>query len=149
MHLSSLEGLSVNDGISRELCSLSYILVRLAAKVVAQLGRGALLAKIDIKAAYCMLLIHPDNRWLLGMQWEVALFVESAIPFGLRSAPKLFTSVADAVKWIVEQEGVSLIMHYLHDFLLLGSPGQAVSAHNLKVVLLTFSCLGVPVAWES
>ena len=66
--LSSPEGLSVNDGISRELCSLSYVSVGSAAKVVAQLGRGALLAKIDIKSAYRMLPVHPDDRWLLGMR---------------------------------------------------------------------------------
>lgn len=146
--LSSPEGLSVNDGISRERCSLSYVSVRSAAEAVARLGRGALLAKIDIKAAYRMLPVHPDDRWLLGMQWEGALFVETALPFGLRSAPKLFTAVADALEWIVEQEGVHPIMHYLDDFLLLGPPGQAVCAHNLEVLLSAFSRLGVPVAWE-
>ena len=48
----------------------------------------------------------------------------------------------------MEQEGVCPIMHYLDDFLLLGPPGQSVCAHNLEVLLSTFSRLGVPVAWE-
>ena len=39
-------------------------------------------------------------------------------------------------------------MHYLDDFLLLGSPGQSVCAQNVDVLLSTFSHQGVPVAWE-
>ncbi|KAL5514949.1 hypothetical protein EMCRGX_G000044 [Ephydatia muelleri] len=35
------------------------------ATVAAQLGRGALLAKIDIKSAYRLIPVHPKDRWLL------------------------------------------------------------------------------------
>ena len=38
------------------------------------------------------------------------------LPFGLRSAPKIFNSVADAVEWCVVREGVEHIFHYLDDF---------------------------------
>ena len=72
--------------------------------------------KIDIKPAYHMLPVHPDNCWLLGMQWEGALFIETALPFGLRLVPKLYTAIVDALEWILEQEGVRPIMHYLDDF---------------------------------
>ena len=47
LDLSSPEGGSVNDGISRKLCSLSYLAVDNVAKVALQLGRGAKLAKLD------------------------------------------------------------------------------------------------------
>ena len=64
--LSSPDGHSVNDGISRSLCSLTYVSVDTAVNLVEQLGRGTLLAKVDIRSAYRMLPIHPDDRWLLG-----------------------------------------------------------------------------------
>ena len=48
LDLSSPEGHSVNDGIDQDLCSLSYIKVDDAAKAAVKLGRGALLAKVDI-----------------------------------------------------------------------------------------------------
>ena len=65
--LSSPEGRSVNDGISPEWCSLSYISVDEVAAVVVQLGRGAQLAKLDIQSAYRIIPVHPCDRHLLGM----------------------------------------------------------------------------------
>ena len=59
VNLSAPECGSVNDEISREMCSLSY-------DEVLQLGRGALLAKFDLRAAYRNVLVHPDDRHLLG-----------------------------------------------------------------------------------
>jgi len=50
--LSSPEGGSVNDGVDANLCSLSYVEVEEAAREVATVGRGALLAKVDVKSAY-------------------------------------------------------------------------------------------------
>lgn len=52
------------------------------------LGAGALLAKIDIKSAYRLVPVHPDDRMFLGMLWEGGLYVNGMLPFGLRSAPK-------------------------------------------------------------
>ena len=93
LDLSSTEGASVNAGINRELCSLKYATVDRAAESVVQLGRGALMAKIDIKAAYRLIPVHPADRWLLGMQFEGAIFMDTVLPFGLRSAPKIFNAV--------------------------------------------------------
>ena len=50
--LSSPEGKSINDGIATELCSLSYTRVDDVVKGICQAGPGALMAKIDIKSAY-------------------------------------------------------------------------------------------------
>ena len=94
--LSFPEGHSMNNQISKFLCSLSYVSVAQAANLVARMGRGTLLAKVDIRSAYRILPIHPDDRWLLGMEWENSLYVNTMLLFGLHSAPKIFTAVADA-----------------------------------------------------
>ena len=151
--LSSPEGHSINDGISKDLCSLSYVSVAMASEAVSRMGPGALPAKVNlrvhVRSAYRMLPIHPNDRWLLGMQWECKLFVETALPFGLRSAPKLFSAVADALQWISEQEGVSQpAMHYLDDFLFIGPPHSRICAQSLCSFLMTCDRLGVPIAWE-
>ena len=70
LDMSSPEGGSVNDGIREALCSFSYVIVEDAAKGIVARGRGALLAKVDIKSAYRNVPIHPDDRWLMGMLWE-------------------------------------------------------------------------------
>ena len=146
--LSSPAGHSVNDGISKSLCSLTYVSVDTAVKLVKQLGWGTLLAKVDIRSAYRMLPIHPDDRWLLGMRLEGSVFVDTALPFGLWSAPKIFTAVADALEWTVKCEGVGSVIHYLDDFLLAGSPGSLQCACDLNTFWSSFSRLGVPVATQ-
>ena len=51
----------------------------------------------------------PQDWWLLSMQWEGALFMDTTMPFGLRSAPKIFTALADAAEWIVKRKGGSIL----------------------------------------
>ena len=137
--LSAPEGHSVNEGVSSEFCSLDYVTIDDAAKMVTQKGNGALLAKVDIRHAYRNIPIHPDDGWLFGMVWEGALFVDTALPFGLRSAPKLFNAVADAMEWILWQAGVVNIIHYLDDFLLVGDPGSPECAESLAKLLEIFA----------
>ncbi len=144
--LSSPGGASVNDGIREQACSLSYVGVETAAREVFRQGRGTLLAKVDIKSAYRVVPIHPEDRWLLGMQCEGAVFVDTTLPFGLRSAPKIFTALADAAEWIAKQEGVEFVIHYLDDFLLIGAPGSRQCEAELTILLCVFDTLGFPVA---
>ena len=46
-----------------------------AARAIVSMGQGAMLAKVDIKSAYRIVSIHPDDRPLLGMMWKEALYV--------------------------------------------------------------------------
>ena len=68
MDLSSPDNASVNDFIDPVLCSLSYSSVEDAAAFILRAGHGALLAKLDIKAAYRNVPVHPNNWHLLGVQ---------------------------------------------------------------------------------
>ena len=121
--LSSPEGKSVNDdGVSIPRCSLAYVRVEDGVQGVATMGRGSLMAKVDIHQAYRAIPVHPADRDLLGMVWHGNLFIDAALPFGLRSAPKIFKAVADAVTWIIRQQGLRFVIHYLDDFLLIGPP---------------------------
>ena len=54
------------------------------------LGKGAKLAKIDIAHAYRNVPVHPADRPLLGMQWKDGIYIDTTLPFGLRSTPKIF-----------------------------------------------------------
>lgn len=146
LDLSFPEGSSVNDGIDPSMCSLSYVSVDDAAREVFRQGQHSLMAKVDVKSAYRNIPVHPDDRWLLGMQWGGAVYVDTALPFGLRSAPKIFTAVADAVEWILRSEGVNFVIHYLDDFLLVGPPNSDECASSLAILLRVFKRLGLPVA---
>ena len=67
--ITDLSRASVIDGISSDLVLLSYITVDDVAEIVQELGRGALLAKMDIEAAYWLIPVHPQDRILQGMDW--------------------------------------------------------------------------------
>ena len=70
VNLSHPEGKSVNNGIDSELCSLQYVKVDDVARMVWRLGPGTQMAKIDIKSAYRIVPVHPQDRCLLGMKWD-------------------------------------------------------------------------------
>eukprot|EP00731_Ephydatia_muelleri_P034779 Em0076g12a len=88
-HLSFPPGYSVNNGIDPVLCSLSYMYVSIdtIAVIVASLGAGSLLAKIDIESAYRLVPVHPDDRPLLGVEWSGHIYCDAMLPFGLSLVP--------------------------------------------------------------
>jgi len=129
--LSSPEHFSVNDGIAKELCSLTYTSVDDVVACVLKAGKGALLAKMDIKQAYRNIPVHPDDRPLLGMKWQGRVFVDKTLPFGLRSAPLIFSAVADALQWIMQRRGIKDLFHYIDDFITVGGPGSSECASNV------------------
>ena len=119
LDLSLPKGFSVSDDINPEWCSMSYVTVEDAAKIVTCLGRRTQLAKVDIKSAYRIIPVHPEDRLLLGMQWENKLYIDAALPFGLRSAPKIFSAVGEVLEWRARFEGATRVLHYLDDFLMI------------------------------
>lgn len=146
--LSRPDGASVNEGIDPSLCSLTYVRVDEVADVVRRLGRGTELAKADIRAAYRIIPVHPHDRPLLAMEWEGHVYVDGALPFGLRSAPKVFNAMADALEWIVKANGARFLWHYLDDFITVGSPGSGECGFNCSLFRHMCNRLGVPLAEE-
>ena len=94
---------------------------------------------------YRMIPIHPQDRYLIGVCWDGGVFVNRALPFGLRSAPPLFTAVTDAIGWVSSRRGHhhwSTTLTSLFFFLL-----QSTYHSNgiLQWLRYTFDNLGVPV----
>ena len=106
-----------------------------------QLGRGALLVKLDIKSAYRLVPVHPSDRPLLGMAWHDEVYVDTRLPFGLRSAPKIFTVVANALEWGIRQCGVRFVGHYLDDFATFGPPDSLECQENVRTIIDTCTLL--------
>ena len=85
----------------------------------------------------------------LGLNGGGQHYIDRALPFGLRSAPKIFSAVADALAWAIHQQGVDMLLHYLDDFFFC-SPASAPEkcAQALATALLWCQRLGLPVAPE-
>ena len=144
--MSHPKGRSVNDGISPELCSLAYASIDDAVKIILQQGRGSELAKLDVANAYHIIPVHPEDRSLLGIRWKGKLLIDTALPFGLRSAPKIFTVVADGLQWILSNRGVGPSLHYLDNFLFVGPPQSSQCRESLQLAVAVCQELGVPLA---
>ena len=143
--LSSPGGYSVNDSISADAFSMHYIKLDQIIRMVAKHGRGAMMAKFDVEAAYRNVAVHPEDRYPLGMKWRGQFFVDLALPFGLRSAPYIFNSMADMVEWIIiNRYNVADLMHYLDDFLTAGPACSNQCTNNLQTSLAVCRSLGLP-----
>ena len=146
--LSSPHQRSVNDGISENYCSLQYASLDDALQLIRRFGPGSQLVKMDLKDAYRVVSVHPQDQYLLGISWDGSTYVDRALPFGLRSAPKLYTALADAMAWALFVRGIRFLLHYLDDFLFISPPNsqQALGLRNLAEAV--FADLGVPVALQ-
>ena len=68
---------------------------------------------------YRLIPVHPQDRPLQAMEWNDHIYVDPMLPFGLRSAPKIFNAVTDALNWYLHQAGIEHILHYLDDFIII------------------------------
>ena len=148
MHLSAPFGKSINDGISADDYSLHYKTVDDAIKMIQRYGSGCYMAKLDLKHAFRICPVRPEDWELLGIYWKGRYYVDKRLPFGLRSSPALFNSEADAFEWILRHKyGITDILHYLDDyFLVRGS--RAECAESLQNFHAAADFLGIPLAPE-
>ena len=118
VHLSAPHGRSINEGMSKEDHSLQYVTVGDIIKLVIQLGKGALMFKVDVKHAFRLVPVHCDDWPILGMVWKDKYYVDKVLLFGLRSSPALFNYLAEAVCWILRHNyALTHLEHYLDDFM--------------------------------
>jgi len=82
------------------------------------------------------------------MKWNKGIYIDSCLPFGLRSAPKLFNILADLYLWILHQQAASLTIHYLDDYLTMGPAGQPNCYNNLHTMIDIAKYLGIPLAMD-
>ena len=86
--------------------------------ILLHLGKGALMAKIDLKSAFRMIPVHSADCDFLGMHWQGQYYVDTCLPFGLHSAPFLFNEYTTAIEWIMTHiYQLCHFIHYLDNFL--------------------------------
>ena len=107
------------------------------------------MAKVDLKSAFRMVPVHPSDWSLLGMRWREQYYIDTCLPFGLRSAPYLFNEVATAIEWILSHNySIHQLIHYLDDYFMTGPPADGTCAHDLGCFLRVAKLLGAVVAME-
>lgn len=138
---------SVNMGIDPESCSVKYTTLDDVIQQLIKCGKGALMAKSDIKSAFRLLPIKPAEYNLLGFTFEHAYFINRCLPMGASCSCKKWEILATFLQWVVEYEsGKTTLNHYIDDFIFYGKPGT----RDTQILLDTFHdichSLGVPIA---
>ena len=86
---------------------------------------------------------------LLGIYWKSHYYIDTCLPFGLRSAPFLFNQLADAIHWILQNNyEVYYLLHYLDDFLTAGTADSDTCYHNLSTMRSLCQAIGAPIKEE-
>ena len=84
------------------------------------LNRGDYMCKLDLKDAYLSVPINVHHRKFLQFQWEGVVYQYKALPFGLATAPRVFTKLLKPVLAHLRAKGLRLVA-YLDDMLIIGS----------------------------
>jgi len=143
-------GDSINAGIADvylPLASFGH-----AARAVRRLGKGCLLIKLDVEAAYKQVPVRPEDWHLLGFSFEGTFYYERVLPFGLRSSCRLWDMFAAALHFLCETKlGVAVpqfVIHYVDDFLFVIDPvgGGEADRAILQGALSLCRELGIPMA---
>ena len=149
MDLSQPKGCSINEGILKEEFSVLYSKFDDAIKLVWSAGMGCYMCKVDIKHAFRLLPVHPSDWKLLGYSWDGFYFIDTRLPFGLRSSPKIFNDFADLVCWICQNKyNLRSLVHYSDDFFLVCGQSLILAKQMLNTLCQAFEDMGIPLAPE-
>ena len=111
---------SINELIDKNQCSLSYVSIDDAIKIIIQKGPGSLMCKTDISDAFKLIPILPSQYHLYCVKWRDAYYYYTRLSFGCRSSPKIFDQFSQAICWIAQNNyKIESILHLLDDFLTL------------------------------
>ena len=136
LDLSSPRGSSINEGISSTQYSVKYSSFDDAVELVSSFGPNSFMAKLDIKHAFRLYPVHPED-------WD-SLILVCLLAAGLHLT--FFNQFANALLWmLVFIFGIEHVIHYLDDFFVCHSTHQRCH-QDMVTMQSAFSELGVPLA---
>ena len=98
-------------------------------------GQGVQLFKADIKNAFKLIPVRPEQWRLLGFQWLGKFYYQFCLPFGGRSSPGIFNDFADCLQCLCQENaGDVATSHYLDHFFRVGTSGDSTAAvyHSMQ-----------------
>lgn len=100
------------------------------------LHRDDWLVSFDLKSGYYHVPMHPAHTKFVTVEMDGELFAFQALPFGLSTAPRVFTKVMRPFVAALRSHGIR-VLPYIDDFLLMsGSHGEALTARRVAENLI-------------
>ena len=137
-------GDSINDFIDPQKFLMHYSSVDDAVRLILRAGQGALMAKVDLKAAFRTVPVQRTDWNLLGIHWREQFYINTCLPFGCRS----FNQFAEALRWMLTENYHIQAIHYLDDYFMVGPPESPVCSQAKDRTLQLCQSLGMPVATD-
>ncbi len=82
-------------------------------------GPRAILDKTDVKHAYKLVPIHPEDIQALGIRWfQHWLPMDATLPMGSQSGYAIFETFPEALQYLAQWKGCGDMCHVLDDFLM-------------------------------
>ena len=147
--LSFPHGDSINSHVSREFTSVTYETLDRVIELARSIGPGCLIAKADIRDAFRLLPVRPEDYPLLGLTWSHHCYYDKALPMGASVSCRHFEKLSSALQWILQYHfGVEWVTHLLDDFIFLGPPGCDTCLNALAAFEALAELLGIPLSVE-
>ena len=112
IHDLSYHGNSINEGIPKEFSMVTYETLDHVLSLLSQFGRGALLAKTDIKDAFHIIPIHPSCYHLFSFTWASSFFYDRCLAMGCAESCRIFKCLSCALQWILQSRGNVAVTHF-------------------------------------
>lgn len=99
------------------------------------LQEGDFQVSVDLKDAYFSIPIHQQHRKYLRFLWKNQRYEFQCLPFGLKSAPRIFTKCTKPIMSALRSHGHRGII-YIDDSLWMGRSARSVEETGFSVVNL-------------
>ena len=139
-------------GLQPNLCPLnrfiSYSKFRMETNqtILQSLQPGDWLASLDLKDAYFHVNIRPTHRPYLRFAYDDKVYQFRVLPFGLSSAPRVFTKILAPVVSLIRQRGVRF-HPYLDDCLIVAKDPKSLRS-LVQIAVSTLTLAGFTVNWQ-
>lgn len=148
-HLSYPPSLGIIAFIDPKLCSVKYSSFYSVVDIIAELGQGAELGKVDIKNAFRLLPIYPWDFELLGFKFQGKHYYDKCLPMGCSLSCAIFEKFSTFLEWAtVENSGLDTLSHYLDDFIFARSKGSGNCYNLMRSFQSICTECGIPLAVE-
>ena len=108
--------------------------------VLSSVEKGDYAFKLDLQDAYFHVPIHPSSRKYLRFAFENRVYQFQVLPFGLNTAPQIFTRLGHTVTAYLHRQGI-LVIPYLDDWLI-HHPDRQVLLRHQALLLDTLDLVG-------
>ena len=140
---------SVNDLIPPENSNVQYESIDNITTLLNQFGQDSLMAKTDIKDAFRIIPIHPDDYKFLGFSWHGSYYYDKCLPMGASSSCKIFESLSQSLQWVMYSKfNVGGMSHMLDDFFFIGPKNSNKCLQDIKQFISICEECGIPIKME-